>query len=283
MKLTNELPPFKKMTRKALYTLRKRVKIGDTDIVLNHTFTNVLLDQERLANYTEFFEYTDFPLTYLYILAQRAQLALMLQKEFTIPIPGMIHLTNNLELVSPVSPSDSFNIVVNGLVPTKEFGSLHPSFKVEFFQNDKLVVFCESGYLVKRKNPNREKKKPRTESKQMEPDLSTSVLTDEWGLPSNMGKQYAKVSGDNNPIHKSKLFARFAGFKHPIIHGWYSVSRAVKAVDQLVPSIKKVSVQFMYPIYLPGKATLDVLNNNGEFTYVVHSSGKTFHLSGTIG
>ena len=91
---------LKKMRFPAYRTFRRGVRIGDNDIKLKQMFNDILVDQNRVQSYREFFGFShEFPMTYLYILAQRAQLAVMLKKEFTIAIPGLIHLRNKALMV----------------------------------------------------------------------------------------------------------------------------------------------------------------------------------------
>lgn len=43
--------------------------------------------------------------------------------------------------------------------------------------------------------------------------------TQEWSLASDLGRRYARVSGDINPIHLHALSARAFGFRRAIAHG----------------------------------------------------------------
>jgi hypothetical protein len=50
--------------------------------------------------------------------------------------------------------------------------------------------------------------------------ITESEEIGKWNLPANRGKQYAKISGDYNPIHISPTLAKLFGFKRDLVHGF---------------------------------------------------------------
>src|SRR6266487_1403229 len=46
-----------------------------------------------------------------------------------------------------------------------------------------------------------------------------------WELPADLGRRYAAVSGDRNPIHLYRLTAWLFGFRRPIAHGMWAAAR----------------------------------------------------------
>ncbi|MBS2026209.1 MAG: acyl dehydratase, partial [Deltaproteobacteria bacterium] len=57
-------------------------------------------------------------------------------------------------------------------------------------------------------------------------------LTQEWTVPADQGRRYAKVSGDYNPIHLTALTARPFGFPRAIVHGMWTLARASAALHE---------------------------------------------------
>ena len=228
-------------------------QVKEEGILIERSFEQVQIDRRMLEAYAQFMNFeSSSPMSYLYILAQRAQLAVMLEPSFTIAIPGMIHLSNDLEQLNEVNFDTPFDLKVDIQVPYKSEGALIPKLEVNFWQVDQLVARCVSTYYVKRKKK-RAKKPPKKE----ETPMIQADYSEDWDLHSLLGKQYAKVSGDSNPIHTSKLFARLMGFKSSFIHGWYSVSRIVRTVEQITNrSFQKIEVAFKSPVYLPSEQTL---------------------------
>ena len=63
----------------------------------------------------------------------------------------------------------------------------------------------------------------------------TPTGTVEWRLPGDLGRRYAAVSGDRNPIHLYPLTAKALGFPRQIAHGMWSLARCVAALENRLP------------------------------------------------
>jgi acyl dehydratase len=80
----------------------------------------------------------------------------------------------------------------------------------------------------------------------------------EWRLPGDLGRRYAAVSGDRNPIHLYPLTAKALGFPRQIAHGMWSKARCVAAIENRLPDAVRVDVVFKKPIVLPGSVSFGV-------------------------
>lgn len=77
---------------------------------------------------------------------------------------------------------------------------------------------------------------------------------------SGIGREYARLSGDFNPIHLHELTARPFGFRRAIAHGWWAVPRAlaVLGVDETpVDERRRLDVAYARPVLLPSRLTLN--------------------------
>jgi hypothetical protein len=82
-------------------------------------------------------------------------------------------------------------------------------------------------------------------------------------FPKNAGLDFAKATGDFNPIHWVPSYARMMGFKSVILHGFGSLSWAFEGLARGVYSgdvhrIAMLDANFVRPLVLPGKAGLYV-------------------------
>lgn len=248
------LPEFKQLIFPTFLSLAKGVKITDNGIHSRVQFNGIVISAADINGFATFMGMaTPTPFVYLYILGQRAQAALMLQKEFTIAIPGLVHIANRLEELSPIDYNGPFDIVATVDVEYKATGSLIPVFNVDFIQKGVVVAKCKSTYLAKRKS-NKPKGNVEIENPVTSPFIE-QVLT----IPANAGRQYARVAGDRNPIHTSTLLAKLFGFKRPIAHGWYLVSKIVNQCEiEKNKAFKCIEVEFKSPVFLPGAIVLQV-------------------------
>jgi acyl dehydratase len=276
-----QLPTFDQLLWPAARTFFRGVNISPKGILLEARYDQVPVEASDLAAYRQFMGLAEeAPLSYLYLLAQRAQIATMLDQDFSIAIIGMIHLENYLYQKAPFRYDQPFDIEVRVAVDYKASGSLSPVLEVVFWQKKILVAHCESRYLAKRKS-----KQPKNISKNtstLEP-ATNWAWSETWTLAADTGRQYARVSGDRNPIHTSTLFARLVGFARPIAHGWYAVARAVGQIQQQSGrSIAGIEVQFKSPVLLPSQVTLQVsAPSAGQFALVRHADAPPL-LAGQI-
>lgn len=282
MNPSQSLPNFNKLYLPTFFTMRKGIKIGTEDINMKKSFQAIPLDLDRLNRYKTYFDLkSQVPLSYLYFLAQRAQISLMLHRDFPLAIPGMVHLTNEMNLYHSIDQNFPLDLEVSVFIEAKPEGSLLPKFVVKYFQNDQMVVECKSGYLAKRKSKKKGKKK--RQDKIVESPIVEHSETIYFSK--KLGWEYGKISGDINPIHTSNLFAKMVGFKRKIIQGWYSVSKAIEIVESLTKKEAKfIQVHFQNPILLPSNALLEIANiNTTSINYLIRSkTEKKIYLTGLI-
>jgi acyl dehydratase len=107
----------------------------------------------------------------------------------------------------------------------------------------------------------------------------------EWTLPGDLGRRYAAVSGDRNPIHMHSLTAKPLGFPAAIAHGMWTKARALAALESRLPDAFAVDVRFRRPILLPAKVEFATADSNEEIDFTVRGRGKkrdSRHLDGRV-
>ena len=104
-----------------------------------------------------------------------------------------------------------------------------------------------------------------------------------WQLPAQLGRDYAKASGDFNPIHLHALSAKAFGFPRAIAHGMWTLGRTLAAL-QPSKQLGAANVQgdFKSPIFLPAETTLwTAASSATERDFEVRDlAGERLHLRG---
>ncbi len=105
-----------------------------------------------------------------------------------------------------------------------------------------------------------------------------------WRLGADLGRRYAAVSGDHNPIHLYAVTAKAFGFPRQIAHGMWSKARCVAMLDPRLPGAVRVDVAFKKPVLLPGSVAFGSRKASGterdwEFSLTSPKSGAP-HLVG---
>ena len=106
----------------------------------------------------------------------------------------------------------------------------------------------------------------------------------EWRLGGDLGRRYAAVSGDRNPIHMHSLSAKPLGFPGAIAHGMWTKARCLAALESRLPDAFAVEVRFRRPIVLPATVEFGSSADDGEVEFAVRDSKRhTPHLDGRLG
>jgi acyl dehydratase len=242
--------------------------------------TGVEQDVPRLADYSEVVGATlsdRLPTTWLHVLTFPLQVDLMADRAFPFPMLGMVHVANSMTQHRPVSVAETIALSswADGLAPHRKGHTvdLHGEARV----GDEVVWEGRSTYLVRGRGsdaaPARDERRdiPHTE-------LAT------WRLPKDLGRDYAKVSGDANPIHLSAPTAKVFGFPRAIAHGMWTHARALAAVQPRLPEAFTVDAQFVKPVLLPSTVVLrgGMRPAGGELA-VTSRDGERVHMTMQVG
>ncbi len=234
---------------------------------LSSTYRLAHLPLDDIARYRAAFGFADghIPLTWWYLLAQRAHLATMLAPGFPFRIVGLVHMDNALRAFQAPAPGRPLLLeTVLRLLPPSSSGALRCV--LETTGSDGAPVFgCTSTYLVRRGSGSGAKREERINSQ-------GTPLT-QWTLGEDAGRRYARLSGDWNPIHLSRFNARLMGMRAPIIHGMHTLASACAAIERAAGrQARAIDCRFRAPVELGGSVALSFDAESGEF--VVAAAGK---------
>ena len=236
------------------------------------------VDPKRLAAYRNVCGFADnglLPPTYPHILAFALQMQLLTDKDFPFPLLGLIHLSNRIRVLRPMGGVNRVRISV-------QVQNLQPHAKGATFDllttlDDQLGVLWEAESQMLCRGV-------KLEGEPVEEVLtSTLALTEvtHWKAPADIGRQYAKVSGDYNPIHLSAASAKLFGFPTAIAHGLWNKARTLAALNDHLPTANvEIAVQFRKPVRLPAEVTLlaSAAGSSGDFQLA--GAGGQEHMVG---
>jgi acyl dehydratase len=101
--------------------------------------------------------------------------------------------------------------------------------------------------------------------------------------PEPLGRRYAAIAGDLNPIHQHALLARPFGFRQAIIHGTWTLARAMAAAELPQTSPYTLNAQFRKPVSLPSSILVWARNSDRQDDIkVTDKDGQTTHVSAQI-
>lgn len=223
------------------------------------------IDRDHVRRYNVAFGFTGdaVPLTFLYLLAQRAQLATMVARPIPFRIPGLIHVENRLAMHGPVWPDAALTVTTTvKLPPPAANGALHCMLETRAYDGERLAFSCDSTYLIKRG-----KRTGRNDAPQ--PGLPSVEGVGEWTIAPDAGQRYAALSGDWNPIHLWQWSARLMGMRAPIIHGAHTLAKSCALLQASSGRvITSVWCRFRQPVPLGSSVALFQAQTDGEFAAV---------------
>ncbi|WP_134765897.1 MaoC/PaaZ C-terminal domain-containing protein [Nocardioides sp. 1609] len=203
---------------------------------------------ERYARVCGFPTKDVVPLPYPHLLAFGMQMAMMSDRAFPSPVIGMVHVANTITQHRPVAVGESVTVTARVGVPVAHpRGTVH-EFVTEVRAGDELVWEEVSAYLRRGRGDS-----AATYGTVLPPVGPGGIP---WRLPADLGRRYAAVSGDRNPIHLYPLTARALGFPRQIAHGMWTLARSVAALENRLPDAVRVDVAFKRPVLLPGTVVL---------------------------
>ena len=212
----------------------------------------------------------ELPATYPHVLAFPLAMELMAGGDFPFSPLGLVHIANRIEQLRPIRADDRLDLRVwaDGLAPHergRQF-ELHGEAAV----GGEVVWRDRSTYLHREGGGSSSSRRDGAE-----PREPSAV----WRVPGDIGRRYARVSGDANPIHLHPLTAKALGQPGAIAHGMWTKARCLAALEGELPDAYAVEGRFKLPLRIPGRAAF--CYRGEEFDVRDARSGKP-HLSGIV-
>ena len=252
----------------------------------------VRIDPSALADYAHVCGFRvggDLPLTYPHMLAFPLQMRLMTDREFPLPAPGMVHLRNVITRHRAIDVADTFTVAVHAdrlvahpkgaqvdLVTevTVDGAGRHEAQRSWRGDHGDVVWNSRSTYFVRGAHaPDAETPAP------PEPDPHVGDRPHaQWTVPGDIGRRYAAVSGDVNPIHVNGLAAKAFGMPGMIAHGMWAKARVLAALEGRHGDAVTADVVFRKPLTIPSQVHLFTAAAEGGWDAALRSRKGKDHL-----
>ena len=276
------LPPALPTFFNAARTARRRPS-GKIELpALQAHVAGLKVDAARLRAYNLLLGFEDrasLPLTYPHVLGSSLHMYLMGQPQFPLPMLGLVHLRNEIEQQRALAVDEALDLQV-ALTDSREVPQgLEFDFTTEFAAGEGPTLWRGiSTYLYRIPG----KKPPRRPSSAPEPIPLSRYLA--FNAPADIGRRYAKVSRDYNPIHLYAVSAKLFGFKRAIATGMWTAARALALLQrELGVDPNHYAFQFKQPLLLPGRAALryESAGDAVRYSLVGNDAGRV-HMLGTL-
>lgn len=232
----------------------------------------------RVAAYREVCELPDdgnLPLPYPHILAASTHMNMLLNPVFPVRLVGLVHLSHVIELIAALPVSAPLALDCRLEEGRRTMRGDEFRLVTEALSAGQLAWRETMGFLVPAGGLGRKSPPERSE---------LPACVGEWPVPANIGRRYARVSGDWNPIHLAGVLARPFGFRGAIAHGMWTLTRCLGwlASGPVTPGAR-LEARFLRPLLLPARVRLHAggTGPDGEREFWLVSDGSAIpHLRG---
>jgi acyl dehydratase len=227
------------------------------------------------------------PPTYPHVLAFPLHMALMSDGDFPFGAVGLVHVANKIAQHRRIGIGEELSLRVEA--SKIQAHAKGKAFDVVTEVRTGRQIAWESTSTFLRRGKGDPSAAP---AAQLVPIVGEDVAASAtWTLPGDLGRRYAAVSGDRNPIHMHALTAKPLGFPAAIAHGMWTKARALAALEPRLADAFETDVRFRRPILLPAKvefATADAGTSRAqgeEIDFTVRGRGEkrgNRHLDGRV-
>jgi hypothetical protein len=279
----DRMPESGSLALKALGTVRRKPR-PDVELPrMSVSLASTRFEAERLRAYRAICGFPEggaVPVPYPQVHAIGLQMHLLGQKEFPLPLIGLVHLKNRIVQERELGADESFAVTVGVIGHKKTERGLEFDLETTYAEASGRVVWTSVATVLHR-GKGGGKRKAAQPPREEDSRLAEYAAID---APTDIGRRYGRIAGDMNPIHLYPLTAKLLGFERHIAHGMWSLARACALVaPHLGRAVRELTVQFRQPLFLPGRAALRY-GADGEgysFALIGRDSGKT-HLNGGL-
>jgi acyl dehydratase len=268
-------------------------------------------DADRLTAYQRLVGETgsdELPAGYVHVLTFPVSTALMARADFPLSLLGMVHVANRITQLRPVRLGEVLDMRVCARDLRAHRSGAQVDLVAEVTVDGELVWTGTSTYLAKGVQllgapapgsddgaSSNQAASDEAESDEAGDRDGSAALgggrrpfeapapTGRWHLGRDIGRQYATVSGDRNPIHLSALSAKALGFPRAIAHGMYTAARGLAGVGAARGDSYEWTVEFAKPVLLPSSPSVRIARDDDGFDLTLwNQDAHALHLTSRV-
>ncbi len=214
----------------------------------------------------------NLPLLYPHVLTSSMHIHLLTDKRFPASALGAVHSRIHIVQKRPIKEAEKPDITCAISDSRTLKAGLETDITTTLRIGDECVWESVSSYIFR----GRKFGKPGEAHPWSQFDeLGEPTLEAQWHVPVNMGKRYAKITGDYNPIHVSRLLAKLFGFKRDIVHGMWCLGRCLAHVqDFSYDQPVRLDTAFKGPVFMDSDCTMKGHEIEAGFRFDLYNQGN---------
>ncbi|MGH8827000.1 MAG: MaoC/PaaZ C-terminal domain-containing protein [Jiangellaceae bacterium] len=273
-------PPLRLYTRVARSALRRGPAPAGLPLA-SVSSAGRTVDRDHLSDYARLcgFRIADaLPATYPHFLAFPLAMDLMTGGGFPFSVIGLVHVEQRIIVHQPLQVTDRFDLEVHA-------ADLRPHPRGQQFdivtavRLDGAEAWTGRSTYLRRSGA----RVSGTSQRGGAPEADRREVNAVWRLPADLGRRYAAVAGDRNPIHLRPLTARPFGYRRPIAHGMWAVASCLAGLAGRMPATGTIHAAFLRPILLPARTSYGLSREEHGWSFELRDfDDGTTHLLGRV-
>lgn len=237
--------------------------------------SNVPVRQSHVARYRDVCAIPESPYlphAFPHVLAMPLHMYIFTARAFPVKVLGLIHLRNTIRCLESIPVDSTLRVAAEWNTLRETPIGQEYDLVTRVYLAQRLVWEEISTMLARRATPGQ---RPTIER------AGAAEVKTTFAVGADIGRRYARVSGDFNPIHLSARTAGWFGFKQAVAHGMWSMSRSLGAgAAQLAYNGIQIDTQFKLPLYLPSEVIFRLQKNSQQTDLSLSSArGDRMHLA----
>ena len=220
------------------------------------------------------------PLT-LQIAAAPLHLAILADARFPFAALGMVHLSQEVTQSGSLPANAPFDLRAYSTDARWEKRGMSFCLVTEARCDGDLVWQARTRALAPCESPGASLAGQPRNSPVEAPDPASLRCEQALHVPESRGRRYAAIAGDLNPIHQHALLARLFGFPRAIVHGTWTLARALVVADLPRNAPFSLSARFRRPVALPSEVLVRAWTQHAQHQHqieVTSPDGATTYL-----
>ena len=203
----------------------------------------------------------------VHVLGFAPSLELLTGPGMPFPLLGLVHVAQHVTVHAPVHVGDRLQLAVEARDLRPHRAGRVFDVALSAHRDGELVWEGTSAYLRRGRDGDADASSPGPSDP---PDRADDALR--LDVPADIGRRYARVAGDANPIHLSALSARAFGFPRAIAHGMWTLARVVASLEGRVPERLTLDARFEKPVLLPARTALTTVGAADGWRMALHDA-----------
>lgn len=240
-----------------IFLRRNGFKPGDNLLPIKAVMANITVDKKKLKEYIDICGLKDdgnLPLLYPHVFTAPMQMAIVSHRNFPVSCLGILHYRNHIIRHRPIGADEILNIEVELTEHRIVRQGLESDYIIKVKSGDELVWESITTYMKKGRFGSEYRNSPNSDL--IQPMTAAGNTTDLF-IPENIGRKYAKICSDYNPIHLSKTIARLLGYRKRVAHAMWAVANGMSVLPEPDPAkTVRVDLIFKGPLFVGSKSHL---------------------------